>query len=322
MQSKIFNMKNAANTLSTIPIGEVSAGEKFKIEIGNSFGKSFSTVKEFDDFMNSEEKTKSNHLCTGPVWVKGVGKNQSLAVQICDIEIKAVYQCNSYSTGFKKADVKERNPHIYIPDADGRIKINEYTYISPRPSIGYIATINDVPMRGGRCSKYGGNLDFAQLHKGTIIYLPHNHNKALLGVGDVHFRQANGEVSGLALEADAIVELQAFACEKIDYPIIETSTQIVIVGTGNDTNSSMKSAFDNAIDYLKKQPCFDDVCENQLYQLMGGCGHLTPGNLFGKTPSFAIVFFKDVICSKENLPILQMPKIINTEVAGLQKILR
>ncbi len=320
MQNKIFNNQKAVNTLSTEPIGFVDLGEKFSVEVLNSFGREFTNIDDFNEFMNSPQKDKQNHRCTGPIEIKGLETSQSLAINICDIRIKKVYQCISYSTGFKKDDFDNRYPHIYTLE-NNKIKLNDETYISARPSIGYLATVNNTPMRGGRCSCYGGNLDIAQIHKGSTIYLPYKDSKALLGVGDVHFRQGGGEISGLALEADATVDLEVFACQEVKFPIIETQTQIVIIGTGDSIETAMQSACNNAFDFLNSQPYLKNIPEAQIYQLLGGCANLNCGNLFGKTPTFGVVIFKDVFCTKDNVELLELPKILNNSNNNYAEIL-
>lgn len=54
----------------------------------------------------------------------------------------------------------------------------------------------------------GGNMDVQQMQIGTTLLLPCFVDGCGLFVGDVHFAQGDGEVSGTAIEAGAIVTLQ------------------------------------------------------------------------------------------------------------------
>ena len=54
----------------------------------------------------------------------------------------------------------------------------------------------------------GGNMDVQQMQIGTTLLLPCFIDGCGLFVGDVHFAQGDGEVSGTAIEAGAIVTLQ------------------------------------------------------------------------------------------------------------------
>ena len=51
----------------------------------------------------------------------------------------------------------------------------------------------------------GGNMDIKQMQVGTTLLLPCFVDGCLLSIGDVHFAQGDGEVSGTAIEMDATV---------------------------------------------------------------------------------------------------------------------
>lgn len=53
----------------------------------------------------------------------------------------------------------------------------------------------------------GGNMDVKQMVKGTTLLFPCFVDGCLLSVGDVHFAQGDGEVSGTAIEMNAVVEV-------------------------------------------------------------------------------------------------------------------
>lgn len=54
----------------------------------------------------------------------------------------------------------------------------------------------------------GGNMDVKQMQVGTVLLLPCFVNGCLLSIGDVHFAQGDGEVSGTAVEMDATVTVK------------------------------------------------------------------------------------------------------------------
>jgi formamidase len=54
----------------------------------------------------------------------------------------------------------------------------------------------------------GGNMDIKQMQVGTVLLLPCFVNGCLLSIGDVHFAQGDGEVSGTAIEMDATVTVK------------------------------------------------------------------------------------------------------------------
>jgi formamidase len=66
----------------------------------------------------------------------------------------------------------------------------------------------------GRCLRTipprenGGNMDVKQMQVGTTLLLPCFVDGCLLSIGDVHFAQGDGEVSGTAIEMDATVKVK------------------------------------------------------------------------------------------------------------------
>jgi len=54
----------------------------------------------------------------------------------------------------------------------------------------------------------GGNMDVKQMQKGTVLLLPCFVKGCLLSIGDVHYAQGDGEVSGTAIEMDATVTVK------------------------------------------------------------------------------------------------------------------
>jgi formamidase len=54
----------------------------------------------------------------------------------------------------------------------------------------------------------GGNMDIKQMQKGTVLLLPCFVRGCLLSIGDVHYAQGDGEVSGTAIEMAATVTVK------------------------------------------------------------------------------------------------------------------
>jgi formamidase len=57
--------------------------------------------------------------------------------------------------------------------------------------------------------EHGGNMDIRYMRPGVTIYLPCMVDGCGLAIGDVHFAQGDGEVSGTAIEMDSTVTLKA-----------------------------------------------------------------------------------------------------------------
>jgi len=78
----------------------------------------------------------------------------------------------------------------------------------PKEVCGPTGTNKDRCLRTIPPRENGGNMDIKQMQKGTTLLLPCFVNGCLLSIGDVHFAQGDGEVSGTAIEMDAIVTVR------------------------------------------------------------------------------------------------------------------
>jgi formamidase len=78
----------------------------------------------------------------------------------------------------------------------------------PRDVCGPNGTNKDRCLRTIPPRENGGNMDVKQIVKGTTLLLPCFVKGCLLSIGDVHFAQGDGEVSGTAIEMDATVTVK------------------------------------------------------------------------------------------------------------------
>jgi len=87
------------------------------------------------------------------------------------------------------------------------------------------ACLRTIPPR-----ENGGNIDVQQMQVGTTVLLPCFVDGCGLFVGDVHYAQGDGEVSGTAIEMGAVVtvrtEIREGAAAEVPAPQIEGGTQI------------------------------------------------------------------------------------------------
>ncbi len=273
------------------PIGSVRPGEEFKVDVESAFGRSFTDKAEFEAFMRSPEKNTLNHPCTGPVLIEGVGEGVSLAINIRNITLTHVMQCLSTSTGILKGEFEGRRCHVHTPNEDGDIQLGDSVIIKKGPSIGVMASLDNVNRSPGRCSELGGNLDIPLAQAGRTIYLPVNHEKALLAVGDLHLRQGLGEILGMAFEASGSVNLSIDVAEKIPFPVIDGNGATAVMGWGYTLEEARKSVVNNTLDYLERLPAYKNWERAHLYQVLGGFD-LIPGNSTGKVKTYSVVIRK------------------------------
>ena len=95
-------------------------------------------------------------------------------------------------------------------EAGGAVSPPSYlTHASPREVCGEGGTYAGECLRTGPPREHGGNLDIRYLGVGASLYLPCYVEGCGLALGDLHYAQGDGEVSGTALEMDASVTVIA-----------------------------------------------------------------------------------------------------------------
>ncbi len=94
-----------------------------------------------------------------------------------------------------------------LADAHGIVPLPEPANASPDSLCGPSGSKRQECLRTGPPREHGGNLDIRYLRPGVTIYLPCYVDGCGLAVGDLHYAQGDGEVSGTAIEMDATVTL-------------------------------------------------------------------------------------------------------------------
>ena len=99
------------------------------------------------------------------------------------------------------ADVLDREQRL--ANAGGTVFTPDFDEAEPSSLCGEEGT------RAGECLRtippreFGGNMDIRYLKVGTTVYLPCHIDGCGLAIGDFHYAQGDGEVSGTAIEMDA-----------------------------------------------------------------------------------------------------------------------
>src|SRR5215475_4486864 len=152
------------------------------------------------------ERGPGAHPLTGPIFVEGAEPGDTLEVRIVAIEFLHPFGVNTFSPGL--GIIPDEYPYSYArllrwsPGSD-RVEFAPGVSLKLAPFFGSIGVA--PPALSGRISSrppgwHGGNLDNKDLVVGSTLYLPVHVPGALLSVGDGHALQADGEVTGTALE--------------------------------------------------------------------------------------------------------------------------
>jgi acetamidase/formamidase len=225
-----------------------------------------------DVFYKLDYETRSKvggvHVLTGPIYVEGAEPGDTLEVRVLKIKARVSWGYNTQGPagalpGYLKentrklirtrGDVALFGPGIEIPlkPFQGTMAVAPAdNYVSPIPedaALGFVGSRPPGPM--------GGNMDLNDLGEGTSIYFPVFQKGAQFFTGDPHQVQANGEVSGTALEQSNTVTMQFIVHKKggLTIPRSETPTHYILIGISTDHNRAIEQALRNALDFLQAE---------------------------------------------------------------------
>jgi acetamidase/formamidase len=147
--------------------------------------------------------------------------------------------------------------------------------------------------------EYLGDVDLRALSAGATVMLPVNVEGALLAVGDAHAAQGDGEVTGIAVEIEADVELTVRVLPKSDsplarLPVLETDEEIgVIAGfMGVPLDDCVRAAYVDLCHRLERRHGFSRL---GAYTLLGQAGRIQVGNMIDPFHSCLVSIKRDYL---------------------------
>jgi formamidase len=183
------------------------------------------------------------HPLTGPVFMRGAEPGDTLVVDILDVTPAANFGWTAIRPGKGLLPIEEFPRHfLQIWDlSDTRLarmpqRRDIAVPIAPFPGIvgtalGVAGPHSTIPPR-----ENGGNMDVQQMQVGTTLLLPCFVDGCGLFVGDVHYAQGDGEVSGTAIEMGAVVTVRTEILEgggsEITGPHFEGADQLKAIAPG------------------------------------------------------------------------------------------
>jgi amidase len=113
-----------------------------------------------------------------------------------------------------------------------------------QPMLGCIAVApaGESSVRTTDSGRFGGNMDYNQIREGTTIYLPVSHPGALLFLGDGHAAQADGELTGDALETSMDFEftVDLIRDRNFGHPLAENAEFLISIGIGGSLDQALQ----------------------------------------------------------------------------------
>ncbi len=176
---------------------------------------------------------------SGPIFIEKANPGSTLEIEIVSIDV-GPFGWTGQIPGFGLLADEFPDPWLHIWSIDGpMLDFVDGVTIRASPMCGVLGVAPRepglhpvIPPR-----RVGGNLDIRQLGPGTKVLLPIEVPGALLGVGDVHAAQGDGEVCGTAVETSGHVTIRLKVRDDLS---IEAP---VFIGSDPDPGRSWESGY-------------------------------------------------------------------------------
>jgi acetamidase/formamidase len=203
----------------------------------------------------------AGHALCGPVFIEGALPGMTLEVQIGEIRPGPwgwVVAGGWDSPVNQRLGVAggEEVLHLWTLDAEAMTGRNQHGHeVALRPFLGVLGMPEDVAGLQSTTPPRitGGNLDCKELVTGSSLFLPIAVPGGLFSVGDGHATQADGEVSGLAIECPMERVDLAFRLHphmSLTTPRANTPAGWITLGLDEDLDEAMHRALDAMLDLM------------------------------------------------------------------------
>ncbi len=222
--------------------------------------------------MNNAVPGRGPHTITGPIYVEGAEPGDVIRIHFNKI-MPRPYASNNSLPG--KGLLPEKFPdgqirYFYLDTDKMQMQFAPGIVVPLHPFPG---TIGVARAESGQFDtvppgKFGGNMDLPPITQGTNLYLPVFVSGALLGTGDSHAGQGNGEVNLTAIEtafSELNITIDVIKNKNLEWPLAETSTDWVTVGYDQDFNKAIAILESQTTNFIMQNR---KVSYSQAQQLM------------------------------------------------------
>lgn len=247
------------------PVATIKPSETVKVETWDAISGVIKPNRTLEDVIQKGITLYKNPV-TGPLYVEGAEPGDTLVVHVIDISIpnqgvtlviprsgglEGWLQKSQPLTKFSKL---EHGKVVFALQNGREIEISAKPFIGTigvSPASEAIATVTP--------GKHGGNMDTPDICPGNKLFLPVMTKGALLGLGDVHAVQGDGEICGTAVEIPATVtiKIDLIKNKQIDWPRIESPDEIMTVCSAKPLEDAVRLAFMELIKWLEEDYGFE-----------------------------------------------------------------
>ncbi len=174
---------------------------------------------------------------TGPIFIEGIEPGDALAVDILDIRVA--------DWGYSGGRIFELSNGYAAFDRSLRLPL--------QPMIGQIGIAPaDGQMDTRTPTDTGGNMDCREVRTGSTLVLSSRVKGGLLGIGDPHALQGDGEIGGQGIECDAdvLVRFRRLPEPLSPRPVILRPEFVATMGVHKDLGEAAWQATDDMVNLL------------------------------------------------------------------------
>jgi amidase len=193
---------------------------------------------------------------TGPVFVEGIAPGDAVAIDILGIKVGEWGYCSG-----RVFEIR-----------DGYVIFSSSLRLPVQPMLGGIGI---APATGSTDTKTpgdtGGNMDCREVRTGSTVVFKARVEGALIGMGDAHALQGDGEITGQGIETDAeaLVRFRKLPEPLSERPVIIREESLSTIGAHTNLEDAAWQATDDMVSLLRQQTGRDEKEARLLVGLMG-----------------------------------------------------
>ncbi len=225
---------------------------------------------------------------TGPIYVEGAEKGDTLSVEIHEIAPTRDWVWSALIPDFggltsttQTATLNRSLPEkVWIyPLKGGYVHMKNGVRVPYQPFMGTMGTAPEIESISALApGNYGGNMDCADVCPGNTMLFPVRVRGAHFFTGDAHAAQGDGELCGVACELAATVTVTFGLIKRkpIQWPRVISPEAIMSIGSARPMEDAARIAWKDLVLWMESDYGFDRI---EAYQLLSQVGRMRLGNM-------------------------------------------
>lgn len=232
------------------PVMEIASGDIVEIE---TFDCRTGKIRREDQIQDLLNPGPNLNPATGPIFVRRAEPGDTLAVRILGVKPESPGVMLVRPGVGALGDIIRPPTIKLIPLVGDFAAMSEKVHLKIDPMIGVLGV---APKEGAinnmTPGPHGGNMDCKLIKSGATVYLPVEVAGALLGVGDVHARQGDGEIviCGIECDAEVILRVELIKGQYLPLPFLENQELVAAICSAPDLDEAASGAIHRLADFL------------------------------------------------------------------------